>query len=190
MKKPDGFSLTIGTILLALGLVYYHLATSPSYVENDPVLSAMVERRLSIQKLQHKLQSIEGATARQSGEAAAGARRTPASVRPGSRLQDEFEVESGGADDAAAVAEHEYRQAKISCYKPGAELECINQIDRIVTHFPESRWAAESLVLLTDYYYRTKRLPQARELVRILKEDFRHLPEIQEKVVIIEKVIR
>lgn len=179
MKKTReyGFAVTITVILSALGAVYYHTANSPSYVEHDPVLNSMVERKIELINLQTKLQQIEQSTQR--------AERSPAAVRPHG-LQSEFEVDSISGE---AFAEAQYQLLRKSCYEAGQELECVNTIERVVTHFPESKWAAESLVVLTDYYYRTKRMAQAHELVAILKKDFRHLPEIQDKVKIIEKVI-
>lgn len=180
MKKTKeyGFAMTITVILTALGAVYYHAANSLSYFEHDPVLNSMVERKIELINLQTKLRQIEQSTQSHT--------RNPAAVAPAG-ISSEFEMDGEGGE---AFANLQYQRLKKSCYEAGQELDCINTIERVVTHFPESKWAAESLVILTDYYYRTRRMTQAHELVAILKKDFRHLPEIQDKVKIIEKVIR
>lgn len=180
MKTKDyGFAITISVILLALGVVYYHTANSTSYVEHDPVLNSMIERKIELMNLQKKLQTIEQET--QSAE------RSPAAIAPTAGLQEEFAIDDGAGE---AFAKAQFERLKKSCYEAGQELECVSTVERVVTHFPESVWAAESLVVLTDYYYRTRRMTQAHELVDILKREFRHLPQIQDKVRIIEKVIR
>jgi outer membrane protein assembly factor BamD (BamD/ComL family) len=99
-------------------------------------------------------------------------------------------------DTAAAVldSEHQardfYSQARQNCYQLGREAECLNNIETVVSQFPESRWAGESLVILGDFYHRTNRAEQAREIVRILKKDFRAYTDLQKKAAIIERAVQ
>lgn len=180
MKKLDGFLVAIALIMTLLGGIYHYAANSMSYFD-DPVIQSMLERKIQLRQLEKKMHAIEVKTAES---------RTPqraiASIPQGS--SEEIVLEASMSSEK--MAKKLYEEAKSKCYQEGQEEACIQTIDKVVSHFPESVWAGESLVLLTDYYYRTARVSQAREVVQILKNEFSYSAEIQSKVAIIEKVIR
>mgnify|MGYP003395205339 CR=1 FL=1 len=82
-----------------------------------------------------------------------------------------------------------YLDAKQKCYEESKDQLCLQSIESVVTHFPESKWAGESLVVFTDYYYRTKKIELAKEIVKILKSEYSSNKEIQNKIQIIERHI-
>lgn len=167
MKKPDGFLIIILIIIVSLGAIFYSSSRSLSYFENNPKLQAQFERSQKLNSLNEKLQKLKLQDAAN--------RRVPASINVESQLY--------GAD----VAKHYYSQAKIACYEPTREVECVKDIDLIVTQFPSSLWSAEALILLTDVYYRNNKLSQARDIVLVLKTQFKHFDSIQGKVQFLEK---
>ncbi|WP_148284955.1 hypothetical protein [Pseudobdellovibrio exovorus] len=181
MKKLDSFLIAIAVIMTLLGGVYYYAANSMSYFD-DPVIQSMLERQIQLRQLEKKLHVIDVKTAKSKAVS-----RAIASIPQNSAVGD---VVLDSSATPEKMAKKFYEEAKMKCYQEGQEKACIQTIDKVVSHFPESIWAGESLVLLTDYYYRTARLKQAREVVQILKDEFSHSTDIQSKVAIIERVIR
>ena len=173
MKKIDGFLITILILISLLTGVYYFAYFSLNYFENNEVLKTKYERKKNLNNLARKLQKLDAR-----GRFAA-ANRSPAAI------QAELPVQV--TTDARLLAREYFSRAKIKCYELQSELECLQTIEQAVTQYPESAWTGQTLVLLTDFYYRTKRLTQAREILRILKQDFRNDKAIQEKVLIIER---
>lgn len=164
------------TILILVGLlagVYYYAYSSLNYFENNEVLKTKYERKKNLNSLAKKLQKLEARNRLDS------ANRAPAAVST------EFPVQV--TTDARLLAREYFSIAKVKCYELKSELECLQIIEQAVTQYPESAWTGQALVLLTDFYYRTKRLSQAREILGILKHDFRNDKAIQEKVLIIER---
>jgi len=89
--------------------------------------------------------------------------------------------------DANEVARSYFSKAKEYCYQPSKEVDCVTTIDTVITQFPESVWAGESLLLLTDLYRRTNRKDQIEDIVKILKTDFKEFKSVQVKVDYLEK---
>lgn len=173
MKKVDGFVITILILVSVLAGVYYYAHSSMNDFEDNEVLKAKYERKKTLNNLARKLQKLDGRSRLD------GAKREPAAVQVALPIQI--------STDARLLAREYFSIAKQKCYELNSELECLQTIEQAVTHYPESAWTGQALVLLTDYYYRTKRLTQAREILGILKQDFRNDKAIQEKVLIIER---
>lgn len=76
------------------------------------------------------------------------------------------------APDAETLAKAQYKQIKILCDKK-LEAECIQEIDTIVSQFPETKWAGESLLLLSRLYYDLNKHNEARQILEIVKKDFK-----------------
>lgn len=183
MKKIDGFFVTIVTLVVALSGMFYYTYASLNYFDNNPELLAKYERKKSLAVLAQKLEKIAKAN-----QITATTARNIASV---SETDKELGSESGIENklDGNELAKKYYLTAKTKCYELNKELECLRTIEAAVTHFPESSWTAESLVLLTDFYYRTKRISQAREIIKILKQNFKNDKSIHEKVIVVEKAL-
>lgn len=184
MKKIDGFFVTILFIFVLLAGVYFYAYSTLSYFETNPALKAELERKKGLISLESKLKKIAHEKQKLENQASTNSRNIasiPAEVR-----NTEFVVDEDIVGDAE-LAKKYYIKAKTKCYESNSELDCLRTIEEAVTHFPESSWTAESLVLLTDYYYRTRRISQAREILRILKLDFKDNISVQKKVIVIER---
>ncbi len=173
MKKVDGFVITILILVSVLAGVYYYAHSSLNDFEDNEVLKTKYERKKNLNNLARKLQKLDVRG------------RLDATNRAPAAVQAELPVQI--TTDARLLAREYFSIAKQKCYELQSELECLQTIEQAVTQYPESAWTGQALVLLTDFYYRTKRLTQAREILTILKQDFRNDKAIQEKVVIIER---
>ncbi|MEQ1722604.1 MAG: hypothetical protein ABL930_05475 [Pseudobdellovibrio sp.] len=177
MKKFDWFFFTVIALVLSLSGIYYYSSVHLNQFENNAVLKAQFVRQQSLVSLKKKLEKIAAAEKIQSRQIAS----IPTPV------QTEFESELDSVIDTEILAKKFYIQAKSKCYEENQEVECVKIIDTVVSQFPQSEWTAESLVLLTDFYYRTKRNNQAREVLNVLKTEFKNNKSIQAKVLIIER---
>lgn len=179
MKKIDGFFVTILFIFAFLAVVYYYAYSTLNYFENNSELRGRFERKKGLLSLEAKLKKI--ALENKAGHVGS---RSIASISANKEF--EISVDENMAD-SDELAKKNYIKAKIKCYDPNREMDCLRTIEESITHFPESDWTAESLVLLTDYYYRTKRMNHAREILEILKHDFKNNKPIQQKIIVIER---
>jgi hypothetical protein len=178
-RKPDGFIITIITLVCLLGSIYYIAGSSFDNFENNKNLQARLERQKKLTSLMKKLDSLAKSNEGQS--------REPASISDKEKGP-EFVIDSQLQADK--ISQIFYEEAKTRCYEPNKEIECLNTIDKIVTQFPDSVWAGESLLILSDFYYRTHRTAEAREVVYILKNEFKNVKSIQDKVTIVERAIK
>lgn len=176
MKKFDAFFVTIVSLVVVLSGVYFYAYKKLNYFENNPKLQAKVERIKSLNSLQKKLKQLEQSSHTE--------KRQIASI---SRGPEESEFLNEPSLTKEITARDYYLQAKSKCYELNKEIECMKVIDSAVTHFPESKWTGESLVILSEFYYRTRRTSQMHDILKILKEDFKNEKSIQEKVDIIER---
>lgn len=181
MKKIDGFFVTILILVTVLAGIFYYSYKSLNYFENNPELQAKLERKKSLINLAEKIKKIK-----QANLSVAVSSRNIASI-PTEKQETDFTVD--GRIVGKELAEEYYLSAKAQCYELNKELDCLGTISKAVTHFPESDWTAESLVMLIDYYYRTKRISEAREILKVLKQDFKSNKSIQQKVIVIERHI-
>lgn len=177
-KKPDGFIVMIAGIVATLAFFYFYADYSFGRLDRDQHLSELLQKRQNLLGLMKQLDNIQKETASQ--------KREIASVPPQQR-NSEFAVDSF---DSERIAQSFYTQAQKDCYQLGHEAECLNNIETVVSQFPESYWAGESLVILGDFYHRTNRAEQAREIVKILKKDFRTYADLQKKADIIERAVQ
>ncbi len=174
MKRIDGF-FTLNLILLAvLGYTYYYTQNSLDYFEKNPELKAKYERSKELQTLTKELNEIAQKNQIKNREVA-------------SIKNDHAEAVVTSALDTNETARFYYAKAKDHCYKATAEIDCINEIDTIVSQFPDSIWAGESLIILSDFYKKNNKLKQAEDLLKILRADFRNYKSIQLKLDYLEK---
>lgn len=177
MKKFDWFFFTIVALVLTLSGIFYFAAQNLNQFETNEALKAKFERQQSLASLKKKLDNLAQAEKNQ--------QRSIASIQVENRTDFDNEVEK--IIDPEELAKKFYMQAKNKCYEQYQEIECIKIIDTSVSQFPDSEWTAESLVLLTDFYYRTKRTAQAKQVLNVLKTEFKGNKSIQNKVTIIER---
>lgn len=179
MKRIDAF-FSLNIILVGvLTYTYYFASQSLDYFENNPKLKARFERQKELKLLNSEMAEL----AKQNKQV----ERSMASIHNA-----EVEVVNSISHSSADVndlARKYYSKAKDNCYQPKKEAECITSIDTLVSQFPETIWAGESLLLLTEVYYRNNKNAQILDLIKILKTDFKQYKSVQLKVDYLEKQI-
>ena len=173
MKKVDSFFILIAGIVLSLSYVYVYSLSSLDYFETNLVLKDKYERNLKLISLNNELKQLKSVK-----------KREPATIRA--------DIKNSDFDhllEPAQLAKQLYFVAKDSCTDVQKEMQCLADIDILVTQFPESIWAGESLVLLSQVYYRNKRFEQVQDLLAILKVEFSSFSTIQAKINFLEKQV-
>lgn len=179
MKKLDGFFIMIVSLVFMLTGIYIYVHEKMNYFENDSHLKAQYERKEGVISMQQKLTEIDKV-----------AKAVPRRIASISSEPNDSEFMSEDNIILEESAKQYYTEAKTKCYELNKELDCIKIIENAVTHFPESNWTGETLVLLSEFYYRTKRPAHMKDIVKILKQDFKDNKSIQDKVVLIERHLR
>lgn len=90
--------------------------------------------------------------------------------------------------DPSKLAENFYKEAKVQCASYQKKLLCIEKIESVIMQFPDSKWAGESLLLLTQFYLKNQKTEQAQEIIRIVRSEFKNYPELVKKSHEIEKM--
>ena len=129
-------------------MLFYSSYLSLNYFENNPDLKAKFERKKSLISLAKKLENISKFN---------NSNLKTRQIASISESQNEVDLTVDDSVGANQLAKKYYIVAKAKCYEINKEIECLSTIEAAVTQFPGSSWTAESLVLLTDFYYRTKR---------------------------------
>jgi hypothetical protein len=177
MKRIDSFfSLNI-FLVGVLSYTLYYASNSLDYFENNPELKARYERQKELKLLNAEITEL-AKESKQIERSMASIRATDAEV---------VNSISHSSSDVNDLARKYYSKAKEDCYQPKKEAECISSIDTLVSQFPESIWAGESLLLLTELYHRNNRHAQILDVIKILKTDFRQYKSVQLKVEYLEK---
>lgn len=180
--------MTLTLVLVLTGILLYSYKTL-NYFETNKELKAKFERKKSLISLQKRMNELASSVnINQRSVASISSKLTNKLNNEPDDI--EFVIENNiETDNSNEPAKKYYLEAKTKCYELGKEIECMRIIESAVTHFPESNWTAESLVLLTEFYYRTKRTGNARDILKILKEDFKNDESVQKKVLILERHI-
>jgi hypothetical protein len=176
MKRFDAFFALNFFLAGVLTYTFYFASTSLDLFDRDPHLKARYERQKELNVLNKELSELAKTSA---------VKRSMASIRTGD--SDVVNSVSHLSTDANDVARNYFSKAKEYCYEPAKESECVSTIDTVITQFPESVWAGESLLVLTDLYRRTNRASQIPDIVKVLKTDFKQYKSVQVKVEYLEK---
>lgn len=83
--------------------------------------------------------------------------------------------------DSEILARAHFEKINLVC-KEDLDMNCINEIDTIVSQFPESNWAAKGLVKLSQLYYIQNRPNEAKSLLEIIKKDFNSYSDISQDI--------
>ncbi len=78
----------------------------------------------------------------------------------------------GNSVDADLLAEAYFEKAYLSCRVNFKDNVCLDDVEIIVSQFPETKWARESLTLLSDVYSKLKRFKEADSVMKIVKSEF------------------
>lgn len=88
--------------------------------------------------------------------------------------------------DPDKVAQAFYEKIDMTCSEK-LETECLQEIDALLTQFPDSKWSAKGLLLLSHFYFKQNRQEEARSLIRIIKNDFKSYDELNTDIEKISK---
>ena len=175
MKKIDGF-ITLNLIIICiLSYTYYFANSSIDIFENNPELMAKLKRSEALRVLNADLSNLSKTNTVQS--------RKIASINKTGFNKSVVAASALDAGDAARIV---FSQIKESCYETNSEMKCLSSIDMMISQFPESIWAGESLIILSEFYNKNNKSKQADELIKILKTDFKNYKSIQSKVEYLE----
>lgn len=173
MKRIDAFFILIVFIVMGLGYAYFYTSTSKDFFENNPKLQAQFERQRQLAVLQKELAELN--------QKRSGASRGLASLPPGQEVVPEhvtFKPET---------AEQHYANLKEICGLNADQPECLSEIDLVITQYPETVWAAESMLVLLDIYQKNNENRRSMELVKIIRTRFSQFANVQAKVNYYEK---
>ncbi len=76
--------------------------------------------------------------------------------------------------DSELLAEAMFQKSMVYCHLKLKESLCFSEIESLVSQFPESKWAGESLVELSEIYRRLKRFSEAESVIHIVRTEFAH----------------
>ena len=77
--------------------------------------------------------------------------------------------------DPELLAEAYFERASISCQSSSNNFKdetCLEDVETIVSQFPESKWAKESLILLSSVYTKLRRFKEAESVTKIVESEF------------------
>ncbi|MBC7459046.1 MAG: hypothetical protein H7235_12250 [Bdellovibrionaceae bacterium] len=91
---------------------------------------------------------------------------------------DKIQTSSSNPERAAQA---EYEKINLVCTEK-LELDCMAEIDVIISQFPDSNWTAKSLLLLSHYYYKQNRVAESKALINIIRTEFRDYNELKRDI--------
>ena len=178
MKRVDSFFSLIIFLVGVLSYTFYYAHNSLDYFENNPILKAKYDRTVKLKALDKELKAMR--------------EKTPTSVsRQIASIDNSKEnYVVGSALNNQDAAKKYYSKVRSLCFEPSKEMDCLTSIDLVVSQFPETVWAAESLIILTEIYHQNRRDKQAQDVLQILKHEFKQFPTVQNKVNYLEGQIQ
>lgn len=173
MRKIDPFFVLILVLISGFSVLYKSAEFQFSDVKANSELNQKLVRQIEELKLRNQVALIE----RGGGSSKGAIVRAPSSISP---QKDKFV-------QPILLAEAYYNAAKANCDKYKKEQACVQAIDTVITQFPESHWAGESLLLLSHLYIKTQNTAKAKEMLNIVRQEFKNDKEIQKKLKEFEK---
>lgn len=89
--------------------------------------------------------------------------------------------------DQSLLAEALFQKTVVSCKIKQKEAVCFNDIEALVSQFPESKLAGESLVMLIEIYHKLKRFKEAESVIKVVKTEFSKERELIQRLSQLEK---
>ncbi len=83
------------------------------------------------------------------------------------------------SSDANTLARAEYEKMSLQCRDYKINTECIQSVDYLISQFPDTEWTGYSLVWLAKTYKKARRQSDFKEIVSLLKNDFKHYPKVK-----------
>ncbi|OFZ32022.1 MAG: hypothetical protein A2622_12380 [Bdellovibrionales bacterium RIFCSPHIGHO2_01_FULL_40_29] len=89
--------------------------------------------------------------------------------------------------DTELLGEAYFEQALAHCHLTFKEDLCLIDIENVVSQFPESKWAGESLILLSSVYTKLKRFKEADSILQIVRAEFADEKSVMDKLELVRK---
>ncbi len=201
MKKIDPFFTVIVLILFCLATSYFAFDYHLSGISFEKQKVQILENQVVQLKLKNEALVLQAANFSN--------RRDIASVQGGkqisfdqiyrAQLQQAKKVPTAlglsavinkiinNSADPELLAEAYFEKTVIACQGNFKEQSCLQDIETIVSQFPESIWAAESLVLLSGIYLKLKRFQEAESVMNLVKVEFAKEKDLLLKISRLEK---
>ncbi len=183
MNKVDSFLIIIIVLLSGFFVVYKTAAYQFSGIDFERQKNEQLVRQIQRLELTVKAAELE-----QKNRHIEKSSRKIASVQPYEMLKPKKAFDANKQlMSNEKTAEILYKKAKLNCGKYKKEELCAQHIDVVVTQFPETRWAGESLILLSRLYLKARQTERANEVMNILSSEFNGDKEIQSKLAELKK---
>ncbi len=161
-KILDSFTILICGILVGLGLIYNYSDKYLAYFVENSKLQLVYENKLAEIKLQKQIRHIQKTSGKNM--------RSPASIELSVEEQIQNLLENNS--DTKGMAEKLYLETVVFCKESIHLSKCADHLNTMITHFPESKWAAEALLVLVEVYIKDKSTTKATELIELIKVEF------------------
>lgn len=183
MNKVDSFLVIMIVLLSGFFVIYKTAAYQFSGVDFERQKNEQLVRHIQRLELKAQVAALENRNT-----SAQPHKRSIASVPPKNSVQIKKVIDKNmDLMTAEQTAETFYQSAKLSCGQFKKEDLCTKNIEVVITQFPETRWAGESLILLGRLYLKSHQSDRAAEVIQIISSEFSHDKEIQSKLIDLQK---
>ncbi len=83
------------------------------------------------------------------------------------------------SSDSNTLARAEYEKMALQCRDYKVNVECMKSVDYLISQFPDTEWTGYSLVWLAKTYKKARRQTDFKEIVGLIKTDFKHYPQVK-----------
>jgi hypothetical protein len=174
MNKVDPFFTLILVLLSALIVTYKAAQYDLSGLKFQMLVNQQLKHQIKVLELKQKEFEL---TLRQPEQ-----KRNLSSVAEVTKVEaPKFEL------DPVLMAKSMFVEAQKKCTDSKKNVQCLEQVESVISQFPGSEWAGETLVLLTQFYVKNRKIEEAKELVKIVQLEFNKFPKVQNKLNELEK---
>lgn len=182
MKRIDPF-FTIIVVLFSFLVVVYETMRADS-------VSLLIEQRKNADLVEQvevlKLQQV--AFLSKNAIPQRGPQRSVASEKKIASAPKEIQLKEVGVTEITRQAELLYNEIDQLCESKKNHLQCVQKVEEMTTQFPETSWAGRSLLKLGEFYIQTHRLEKAKEVLQIVKSEFKNDLRLQKKIQKLERL--
>lgn len=201
MKKIDPFFITVLLILFCLSTSFFAFDYHLSGLSFEKQKVQILENQVVQLKLKNEALTLQAANFSNRRDIASvqGAKQISFDQIYRAQLQQAIKVSNSEAltfiinkiinnsTDADLLAEAYYQKSVVTCHGNFKEQSCLQDIETVVSQFPESKWAAESLALLSGIYLKLKRYKEAESVMNLVKVEFAKEKDVLQKISRLEK---
>lgn len=184
MRKVDSFFVVVLSLFCGLAMSYmafdYHFSgVSLEKAKATALEKKVKELNLVITSLEEKSNTSKRGIASVSTKAISLDGFYKEQIRSARSAKDARKVSEfaqkiiAGSVDPELLAEAYFGKAEISCATYLVkENSCLDDIEILISQFPDTVWAGEGLIVLSSVYSKQKRYKEAGSLIAIVKNEF------------------